>query len=395
MRIALFVETYLPMINGVVTHVKILKDGLEQLGHQVLIVTADPHTHRHYLQNNVLHCPAVEMKRFYGFGLSSPVDVRRLKIIADFHPDIIHIHQEFSIGLFGVAASRILKVPLVYTLHTMYDEYIYYIAPRPLTKATKRFSHKYIKFFAQHAASVTGPSQKCAEYLRAAGVNKSVNIIPNPVELDAFSPRNISQQAKDAALRTLQEKCGVARDAMLSCFVGRLGREKSVDVLLSFWAKAITPADKLHLIVIGDGPVRPELQQQAQELGISQMVSFTGSIMHDQLPPYLVVCDAYVTASLSDTNSISMKEGMAAGLPVLQLYDQLNADQIQEGKNGFVFRSAEELAEKLRKLREMSPEQRQTLSQSVMESVSGASAKNLAGYLLEIYQQAIDSRKKS
>ena len=125
------------------------------------------------------------------------------------------------------------------------------------------------------------------------------------------------------------------------------------------------------------------------------MVSFTGSIMHDQLPPYLAVCDAYVTASLSDTNSISMKEGMAAGLPVLQLYDQLNADQIQEGKNGFVFRSAEELAEKLRKLREMSPEQRQTLSQSVMESVSGASAKNLAGYLLEIYQQAIDSRKKS
>lgn len=394
MHIALFCETYLPMINGVVTHVKILKDGLEQLGHQVLIVTADPHTRRHYLQDGVLHCPAMEMKRFYGFGLSSPVDIKRLKIIADFKPDIIHIHQEFSIGLFGVAASRILKVPLVYTLHTMYDDYIYYIAPRPLTKATKSFSHKYIKFFAEHAESVTGPSKKCEEYLRAAGVNKSVSIIPNPVELDAFSPKNITEASRAAARKTLTEKYGVPEDVMLACFVGRLGREKSVDVLLDFWAESIMPEDKFHLIVIGEGPVRQELMEQAERLGISSMITFTGAIMHDQLPPYIALCDLYITASLSDTNSISMKEGMAAGLPVLQLYDELNADQIQEGINGFVFRNAQELAEKMRHVQGMTLEDRLALHQSVMNSVSGASAKNLAGYLLDIYSKAIESYHK-
>ena len=50
MKIALFTETYLPYINGVVTHVKILKEGLEKLGHKVLVVTADPHTHRYYVK---------------------------------------------------------------------------------------------------------------------------------------------------------------------------------------------------------------------------------------------------------------------------------------------------------------------------------------------------------
>ena len=113
MRIALFTETYPPQINGVATHVKSLKDGLEQLGHQVLIVTADINTRRHYLKDNILHCPALEMKRLYGYGLSSPVDIRRLRIIQNFQPDVIHIHNEFSIGLFGVAAARILKLPRV------------------------------------------------------------------------------------------------------------------------------------------------------------------------------------------------------------------------------------------------------------------------------------------
>ena len=70
MRVALFTETYLPHVNGVVTHVKSLKDGLEQLGHEVLIVTADASARRHYVSDGVLHCPAHTSKRFYGSNTS-------------------------------------------------------------------------------------------------------------------------------------------------------------------------------------------------------------------------------------------------------------------------------------------------------------------------------------
>ena len=71
MRIAMFTETYLPYINGVVTHVKLLKEGLEKLGHEVLIVTADPHARHHYIENHVLHCPGARFKRFYDYGVGT------------------------------------------------------------------------------------------------------------------------------------------------------------------------------------------------------------------------------------------------------------------------------------------------------------------------------------
>ena len=141
MRIAIFTETYLPQINGVVTHIKILKEGLESLGHTVLIVTADSKTRRHYIKDDVLHCPAHNLKRIYGLDLASPVSRARLHYLKEFAPDIIHIHNEFSIGLSGIAIAKILHVPIVYTLHTMYDDYIYYIAPKPLVPLTTKLSH--------------------------------------------------------------------------------------------------------------------------------------------------------------------------------------------------------------------------------------------------------------
>lgn len=72
MKIALFTETYLPYINGVVTHVKSLKEGLEHFGHEVLIVTAVTDAHHHYISDGILHCPAKSFKRFYDYGLANP-----------------------------------------------------------------------------------------------------------------------------------------------------------------------------------------------------------------------------------------------------------------------------------------------------------------------------------
>ena len=109
--------------------------------------------------------------------------------------------------------------------------------------------------------------------------------------------------------------------------------------------------------------------------------------MHPDLPPYIHTSDIYVTASLSDTNSISMLEGMAGGLPVLQLYDELNADQVRDGVNGYMFRDAKEMAERLRQLRDMDPEQLNQLKQSVIQSVKNSGADTLANYIQTIYYQ--------
>ena len=389
MRIALFTETYLPHINGVVTHVKILRDGLLQQGHEVLVVTADYQTRHHYIKDGILHCPAIKSKRFYGYGVASPFSRRRLKLVQDFHPDIIHIHNEFGIGLSGIFAAKQLHVPLVYTLHTMYDDYLYYVAPRHLLRAAKKVSHDYFRLLGNAATELTGPSPKCQEYFQQIGVKKDVNVIPNAVELDDFSPDRISAENKAAFRRRYQ----IPDDVMIACFVGRLGHEKSVDVLLDYWARTITPEDKIMLCIIGGGPVQEELEQQAKDLGMGSMVVFTGAVPHDQMPPYYASCDVYVTASLSDTNSISMLEGMATGLPVLRRYDALNenVDQVRDGVNGYIFNSPEEMAAELRRVKNLSPEQLSILKASVIESVKRSGAEALANYTYNVYRKAMAS----
>lgn len=385
MKVALFTETYLPHINGVVTHVKILRDGLEELGHQVLIVTADADTQQHYIEDSVLHCPAHTSKKFYGFGLAAPISRSRLRLIREFDPDIIHIHNEFGIGLSGILASKILHVPLVYTLHTMYDDYIYYIAPKPLVPTTTRLSHKYTKFLAIQANALTGPSKKCEEYFRLAGVKKDVNVIPNAVELDQFAPYTVNEDTKIQ----LRHNYDIAPDAFVACFVGRLGREKSVDVLLDFWSQGITPQDHFHLMIVGDGPAKEELEEQTQRLGIQDSVTFTGKIPHEELPPYYALADVYITASLSDTNSISMLEGMCSGLPVLQRTDPLNADQVQEGQNGYTFDSPQEMIQRLRAIASMDPETLANFQASVIDSIRHSGARDLAKHTLAVYNKLL------
>ena len=385
MRIAIFTEAYLPRINGVVTHIKLLKEGLEARGHDVLIVTADGDAKEYYLENGVLHCPGIKLtKKLSGFETSVPVSRKRLNFVRDFKPDIIHVETEFGMGLCGVSIAKMLKIPLVYTMHTMYDEYIYYIAPRPLVKTVKKLSHKYMRVFANRANAITGPSEKCSEYLSSAGVKLPVNVIPNPVELDEFSPEHFDPEVKKA----IRDQLGIPQDAFVVVFVGRLGREKSIDLLIDYWHQSVKPEENMYLLIIGGGPEEQVLREQIAALGCGNRVIMSGKVEHPQLPPYLLASDIYVTASLSDTNSISMLEGMAAGLPVLQRRDPINADQIRDGENGWSFDSPNEMAELLRKFRDMPEEEKQQLKESTRRSILNAGCTALADRTLHIYSLA-------
>jgi len=288
------------------------------------------------------------------------------------------------VGLCGVSIAKMLKVPLVYTMHTMYDEYIYYIAPRPLVKTVKKLSHKYMRVFANRANAITGPSEKCSEYLSSAGVKLPVNVIPNPVELDDFSPEHFDPEQK----RAIREKFGIPQDAFVVVFVGRLGREKSIDLLIDYWNQSVKADENMYLFIIGGGPEEQVLRDQIAALGCGDRVIMSGRVEHPELPPYLLASDIYVTASLSDTNSISMLEGMAAGLPVLQRRDPINADQIKDGENGWSFDSPEEMAELLRKFRDMPEAEKQQLKESTRQSIMDAGCTALADRTLHIYDLA-------
>lgn len=389
MRIAIFAETYLPYLNGVVTHICVLKKGLEKLGNEVLIVTADPHARHHFIDDGVLHCPAKSSKKLYGYGLASPLSQKRLRMISDFNPDIIHIQTEFGIGLSGIIIAKFLHIPLIYTLHTMYDDYIYYIAPSKLVEITKKLSHVYARWIAGSVNAITGPSPKIADYFLANGVKKQVNIIPNTIDMEVFDPSRVSPEQR----ASLRETLNIPSDKMIAIFVGRLGKEKGLDVLMRYWAQTIGQEDNIHLLVVGGGPDAEEFKQLSESLGIASMVTFTGPVPHEQVAAYYAISDVFVTASLSEVYSISMLEAMAAGLPVLQRYDPLNASQIKPGVNGYFFNDAQEFSSILHMLRRNSPEDFRRLKESVINSVRDSGAESLATNLLRIYNEFTAKKK--
>ncbi len=391
MRIALFTETYLPSINGVVTHVKTLKDGLEQLGHTVLVVTADSRVNNHVMSDDVMYCPAVKLKKIYNYDVAPPISIERLDKIKSFNPDIIHIHNEFGIGISGILIAKNLKVPLVYTLHTMYDDYVYYVAKtKAFGKIVTSASHFYAKMLASTASAITGPSLKVSEYFKACGVKKKIHVIPNSVELDVFTPE---KSDKNTAWE-LRRKFGFEDDDTVFCFCGRLGKEKNVSLLLKYWSEYVKDEDRIKLLILGEGPLYEQHCKEAEELGISHQVKFSGRVEHEELVPYYACCDAYITASLSDTCSISMLEGMAMHLPVLSLKDELNEGQVRDGVNGYSFTDAAEMYELLKMIRDMSDAELEALGNSTRQSVMQSGAVRLANDLLLVYEEAKECFKK-
>lgn len=386
MRVALFTEVYLPAVNGVVTHVKTLKEGLELLGHKAIIVTADSNVKKTQASDDILYCPAIRLEKIYGYDVASPLSTDRLKLLKDFNPDVIHIHNEFGIGLSGVIIARMLKIPLIYTMHTMYDDYVYYVANNePTRKLLTSASHKYAQILATAASAITGPSKKVEEYFRRCGVNKTVTVIPNSVETDVFNRYSIDRE-KTAEIR---KKYGFSESDLIFCFCGRMGQEKNIDTLLEFWAKNVKPEDGMKLMLIGGGPQIDEFRELAQRLNVADTVVFTDRVEHKDIPPYYAACDCYITASLTECHSISMMEGQATGMPVLTIRDELNADQIEEGVNGFFFRDADEMYKHMQHLKSLSTEELDKLKAVSRESIVSSGTKSIAEKLLTVYDEAI------
>lgn len=387
MKIALFSDTYLPEINGVAIHVAALKEGLEALGHKVLVVTTTPKEKTSFDSNGVLHCPSIQLKKIYGYGLSMPINVKQFNIIKKFNPDVIHIHTEFGIGLFGILVSKMLRRPVVYTLHTIYDDYVYYVVPKPLIKTGQHAFYRYIKSLYKRATVITGPSPKSLEYLNNAGLHRNIEIIPNPVDVERFSLENVDHDE----VAQIRNKYNIPNDAFVGCIISRVGKEKSIDVLLDYIAEYSKKNDKFRFLIVGDGPAKKDLEMQAKQLGIDDIVIFTGKVPNDYLLPYYAACNAFLTASLSDTNSISMLEAMSMGLPIIQREDVINKGQVVENINGFIFTDVASFIEKLDLVYNLSAVDRVELSNRVRNSVIQSNTKNnMAAKIVDVYKKAIE-----
>ncbi|MDO4764733.1 MAG: glycosyltransferase [Eubacteriales bacterium] len=389
MRVALFTETYLPQINGVVTHIKMLKDGLQALGHQAIVVA--PKAVKEYsLTNDELICPGIPLKRLYDNHLAAPYSKKREDYIKKFKPDVIHIHNEFGLGFSAIKMAKKLNIPLVYTLHSEYNKYLFYIAFPGAKHLAEKFSYKYMGYFAKNVDIMISPSAKAQEYIREIGVDREVLLVPNNADVDAFSADNRDMEKRNR----LRDEMGTPHEALVFCFIGRIGKEKSIDDLIDFWNACEIPQGKAELWIIGGGPELPALREKAKLLGLENRIRFTDSLEHSMVPEYLWAADFYATASLSEMHSVSMLEAMAAGLPVLQRLDEQNISQIEDGVNGYIYKDGEDFKVKMEQILAMSEEEVRAFQKSTADSMRAYGKEELAGRMLEIYKMAIQKKKK-
>ena len=132
----------------------------------------------------------------------------------------------------------------------------------------------------------------------------------------------------------LRADFGFSADDILFIYVGRLGPEKNLDFLLRAFNGVAQAFDHVRLLILGDGPARADMEALASSLGLSACVRFEGMIPYDKLPAYLAMCDAFVTASVTEVHPLSVIEAMGAGLPVLGIESPGVGDTVEDGRDG-------------------------------------------------------------
>jgi 1,2-diacylglycerol 3-alpha-glucosyltransferase len=321
MKIGLFTDTYVPQVNGVVTVVRTLKEGLEARGHEVSIVTvshpdAVPMPGVHRIPS--VKFPPEPQHRFGIFGGTIAVAlVRKLGL------DIIHTHTEFTLNAAAVTAGRLCKIPVISTLHTYYPDYVHYI---PLIGGMIQGSMSPLMRIAfARKACIVAPSGKIRDFLLDCAI---------------ATPMEVFERGKERSARAeaFRERFALDSRHFHFVFVGRLAQEKNMQTTLVNFKRASDENPAVRLLVVGDGPYRKNLESLTATLGLTDKVVFTGYVEwpHDIVAAY-DNSQAFVSASHSEVHPITFIEAMASGLPIVAAADASIVGMVEEGKSGFVF----------------------------------------------------------
>ncbi len=352
MRIGLFTDQFYPQVSGVVTSIKMLYEGLEAMGHECYIFTAID-------EDGYKDDPEITSKKIVNFpGIYYPFKAakeykyninhaRFVKDIAKYNLDIIHVNTEFNIAKIARMAGKKLHIPIVYTVHTAWIQYICTLFP-----VSDKFLHPFWVMCMRNlftkptykSAEITIlPTKKMLPDLKNYGIKgNDFKIIPTGIELYRFRDFNASKEELDK----LKESLGL-KDKFIFAYIGRTAKEKNIEFIIDSFAKISDENDKARLLIVGGGPILEDLKNYANDRNLYNKVVFTGLIPWEKIPYYYHIADVFVNASTSETQGLTYVEALASGIPVLVKNDPCIDDVIKEGYNGFLFDTEEECIKKM------------------------------------------------
>ncbi len=388
MRIALFSDTYLPEINGVAMSTANLRNTLIAHGHEVIVVCTNPYSKKVTFEDGLIRVPGIQLKWLYGYRMAWIYNRKAAKIVKDFKPDIIHVQTDFGIAEFGFHMSRKLKIPAIYTFHTCYEDYTYYIDGGHFDRFVKGFVRWYVRMLSNKwVKGIIAPSEKIKDYLRNMGIDGSVDIAPTGIEFNRFAWHDGD---KEAAIK-LREEYGIAEDEFVILSLGRVAKEKSIDVCLRGYADYLNNggSSKTRFVVVGGGPALDDLKKLARDLGIEEKTVFVGPVKPTETQYYYHLGDVFVSASLTETQGLTFMEAMAANLVVLARYDDNLKGTIKDGETGFFFYEEEDFKRKLDKIIKLKKGERKAILKAAEEANEPYSMERFYQNVTEVYRRAI------
>ena len=369
-----------------------LKKALEKQGHTVYIVTVNNENMKYKYEEDekVIRIPGIPVG-IYDYRLTGIYPVKIVKKIRKWHLDVIHSQTEFGVGTFARIIAKQFHIPLVHTYHTMYEDYVHYITKGYFVGTSKKIVEYLTLFYCDKTISeLIVPTEKTKELFKEKyKVNRNVYVIPTGIEIEKFYLEN----NKNLNILEKRNSLGIAKDDFVILFVGRIGTEKNIDLLLNGMDKLIKLSKKIKLLIIGDGPDMGYYKEYVYKRKLGKNVIFTGKVPWDSISEYYLIADIFATASVTETQGLTVIEAMAAGLPVVCINDESFTGTIMNNVDGIIFNNLEEYIEAITKLYQ-DRELLKNLGKKARIDAEKYSSEKFATSVLEVYRTAIKKNRK-
>lgn len=393
MRIGIFTDAYTPYISGLVTSTVMLKEALEKQGHTVYVVTANLESFKYSYdeKEKVIRIPGVPIG-IYDARLTTIYPLQAIQTIKSWNLDVIHSQSEFGVGTFARIISKQFNIPIVHTYHTMYEDYIHYITKGHFMGASKKVVEYLTKFYCDKTITeLIVPTKKAYNLFKEKyHVERNVHIIPTGIQVERF----YKEKFKKEDIIRLRKNLGLTSRNFILTFVGRLGKEKSVDFLIDAHKDIVKKNPYAKLLIIGDGPEMEDFVNQVKELKLENSVIFTGKVPWEDVPLYYQMTDVFVTASVTETQGLTVIEAMAASVPIVCIEDDSFKIAVVDDLNGHIFRTQDEYKKIINDLIE-NPKKLTRLSNQARVSSELHSSKYFADKVLGVYQLAIQHKEEN
>lgn len=426
MRIGLFTDSYRPTINGITFVVESLKTNLEALGHEVYVFcparTMRPRRSIELCEEsaNIIRFPSFKSGFFNDFDFTvffPPVMLRRIR---ELELDVIHVFTPSQVGLLGINAAVKYDIPLV-TQHStdLYEFVEHYpvVLPgalaligivfpmsvkldghdikeiiklhrprRGVTKWNREIIAKAITMLYSKADATIALSRKSYNQLKSwqsEDYQYDLTLMPNGV--------NAIPRASREYLAEFRERWGLSSRDEVFGFVGRLGEEKNLPILIETMDIIGKKRPKAKLLFVGDFDYREALEEMAADSNFPDRIIFTGAIPREQLGVAYATIDVFCFPSLKDTQGWVLHEAAHARLPIV-LIDQELSEVVEDGESGyFALDDPDDFAKRVIQLLS-SPGKRQRFGEASKSLAAKYTERRQVRKLEKLYQEIIDSK---